>query len=79
MKQYETLSLPVGVSLTHDKSNPVIFAYVGGNGVRMKAKRFNPRTIGSIEEAIELAIQWRSEALQEQRPVSRPRAMPNTR
>lgn len=66
MKQYEALSLPVGVSLTHDKGNPVVFAYVGGNGrMRMKAKRFNPRIVGSIEEAIELAIEWRAAAHKE--------------
>ncbi len=64
MKHYQNITLPVGVSLTHDRGNPVVFAYVGGHGrVRMKAKRFSPSVVGSIEEAIELASEWRAEAL----------------
>ena len=51
MKQDNELKIPVGVSLTHDHGNPIIFAYVGGGRGRlgMKAKRFNPRVIGSLE------------------------------
>jgi hypothetical protein len=66
MKHYRNITLPVGVSLTHDRGNPVVFAYVGGHGrVRMKAKRFSPSVVGSIEEAIELASEWRVEALKD--------------
>ncbi len=60
------LEIPVGVSLTHDKGYPVIFAYVGGKGrLGMKAKRFNPRVIGSLEKALKQAIRWRKQALRE--------------
>jgi len=31
----------------------------------MKAKRFSPSVVGSIEEAIELASEWRVEALKD--------------
>ena len=66
MKHYQSIQLPVGVSLTHDKGYPVVFGYVGGHGrLGMKAKRFNPNVIGSVEEAIERASQWRVEALAE--------------
>jgi hypothetical protein len=66
MKQYRNIILPVGVSLTHDRGNPVVFAYVGGHGrVRMRAKRFSPNVVGGIEEAIELAAEWRQEALKD--------------
>ena len=66
MKHYQSIQLPVGVSLTHDKGYPVVFGYVGGHGrLGMKAKRFNPNVIGSVEEAIEQASQWRVEALAE--------------
>ena len=67
MKQDNELEIPVGVSLTHDHGNPVIFAYVGGGRGRlgMKAKRFNPRVIGSIERALKQAIRWRKQALKE--------------
>ena len=64
MKHYQSIQLPVGVSLTHDKGYPVVFGYVGGHGrLGMKAKRFNPNVSGSVEEAIERASQWRVEAL----------------
>ena len=66
MKQQDTLEIPVGVSLTHDKGHPVIFAYVGGKGpLGMRAKRFNPRVIGSVERALKQAIRWRKQALRE--------------
>ena len=66
MKQDNELEIPVGVSLTHDHGKPVIFAYVGGKGrLGMKAKRFNPRVIGSIERALKQAIRWRKQALRE--------------
>ncbi len=66
MKQDNTLEIPVGVSLTHDKGHPIIFAYVGGKGrLGMRAKRFNPRVIGSIERALKQAIRWRKQALRE--------------
>ncbi len=64
MKYYNGHLLPVGVSLTHDKGRPVVFAYVGGHGrVRMKAKRFNPVVWGTIDEAIIQATAWRAEAI----------------
>ena len=66
MKQQDTLEIPVGVSLTHDKGHPVIFAYVGGKGpLGMRAKRFNPKIIGSVERALKQAIRWRKQALRE--------------
>ena len=66
MKQNNILEIPVGVSLTHDKGNPVIFAYVGGKGpLGMRAKRFNPRVLGSVERALKQAIRWRKQALRE--------------
>ena len=66
MKPDNALEIPVGVSLTHDKGNPIIFAYVGGKGRRgMRAKRFNPRVLGSIERALKQAIRWRKQALRE--------------
>ena len=66
MKQDNELEIPVGVSLTHDNGNPVIFAYVGGKGpLGMRAKRFNPRVLGSVERALKLAIRWRKQALRE--------------
>lgn len=44
----------------------MVFAYVGGHGrVRMKAKRFSPNVVGSIEEAIEMAAEWRRGALKD--------------
>ena len=64
MKYYQDIKLPVGVSLTHDKGYPVVFGYVGGHGrLGMRAKRFNPNVVGSVEQAIEQASRWRSEAL----------------
>jgi hypothetical protein len=76
MKHYRNITLPVGVSLTHDRGNPVVFAYVGGHGrVRMKAKRFSPSVVGSIEEAIELASEWRVEALKDHEEAKA--ALPN--
>lgn len=62
-----TLAIPVGVSLTHDKGKPVFFAYVGGGRGRlgMKAKRFNPRTLGGMEKALKAAVRWRKQALKE--------------
>ncbi len=67
MKADDELTIPVGVSLTHDKGNPVIFAYVGGGRGRlgMKAKRFNPRVLGGLERALKAAIRWRKQALKE--------------
>lgn len=66
MKQDNKLEIPVGVSLTHDNGNPVIFAYVGGKGpLGMRAKRFNPRVLGSLERALKQAIRWRKQALRE--------------
>ena len=67
MKQPNKLEIPVGVSLTHDGGKPVIFAYVGGNKGRlgMRAKRFNPRVLGSVERALKQAIRWRKQALRE--------------
>ena len=66
MKQANTLEIPVGVSLTHDKGYPIIFAYVGGKGrLGMRAKRFNPRVLGSLERALKQAIRWRKQALRE--------------
>ncbi|MBE7157926.1 MAG: hypothetical protein INR62_05755 [Rhodospirillales bacterium] len=67
MKQTNELVIPVGVSLTHDKGHPVLFAYVGGGRGRlgMKAKRFNPRTLGGMEKALKQAIRWRKQALKE--------------
>ncbi len=67
MKQDNELEIPVGVSLTHDKGYPVLFAYVGGGRGRlgMKAKRFNPRVLGGLEKALKLAIRWRKQALKE--------------
>ena len=65
-KETNELEIPVGVSLTHDKGYPVIFAYVGGKGpLGMRAKRFNPRVIGSLERALKQAIRWRKQALRE--------------
>ena len=65
-KAQDELEIPVGVSLTHDKGHPVIFAYVGGKGrLGMRAKRFNPRVIGSLEKALKQAIRWRKQALRE--------------
>ena len=67
MKQDNELEIPVGVSLTHDKGHPIFFAYVGGGRGRlgMKAKRFNPRTLGGMEKALKQAIRWRKQALKE--------------
>lgn len=67
MKQTDELEIPVGVSLTHDKGHPVFFAYVGGGRGRlgMRAKRFNPRTLGGMERALKQAIRWRKQALKE--------------
>ena len=66
MKQDNELEIPVGVSLTHDKGNPIFFAYVGGKGpLGMRAKRFNPRVLGSMERALKQAIRWRKQALRE--------------
>ena len=66
MKQDNELEIPVGVSLTHDHGNPVIFAYVGGKGpLGMRAKRFNPRVLGGLERALKQAIRWRKQALRE--------------
>ena len=66
MKKYKNIILPVGVSLTHDKGFPVVFAYTGGHGrIPMKAKRFPPRALGGVERAIALAAAWRIEALKE--------------
>ena len=67
MKQDNELEIPVGVSLTHDHGNPIIFAYVGSGRGRlgMKAKRFNPRVLGSVERALKQAIRWRKQALKE--------------
>lgn len=66
MKEYNGLEIPVGVSLTHDKGKAVVFAYVGGKGrLGMRAKRFNPRTCGSMERALKQAIRWRKQALRE--------------
>lgn len=54
----------------------MVFAYVGGHGrVRMKAKRFSPSVVGSIEEAIELASEWRVEALKDHEEAKA--ALPN--
>ena len=54
----------------------MVFAYVGGHGrVRMKAKRFSPSVVGSIEEAIELASEWRVEALKDHEQAKA--ALPN--
>ena len=65
-KATDELEIPVGVSLTHDKGHPVIFAYVGGKGrLGMRAKRFNPRVLGSLEKALKQAIRWRKQALRE--------------
>ena len=65
-KAQDELEIPVGVSLTHDKGYPVIFAYVGGKGrLGMRAKRFNPRVLGGIERALKQAIRWRKQALRE--------------
>lgn len=62
----DQLEIPVGVSLTHDNGKPVFFAYVGGKGpLGMRAKRFNPRVIGSVERALKQAIRWRKQALRE--------------
>ena len=58
MKSVPTLHIPVGVSLTHDKGHPVIFAYVG-------AKRFNPGVLGGMERALKAAVRWRRLALKE--------------
>ena len=66
MKKYNDIILPVGVSLTHDKGVPVVFAYTGGHGrIPMRAKRFPPRALGGVEKAIALAAAWRIEALKE--------------
>ena len=66
MKQDNQLEIPVGVSLTHDKGHPIVFAYVGGKGrLGMRAKRFNPRVLGSVERALKQAIRWRKQALRE--------------
>ncbi len=67
MKHDNELKIPVGVSLTHDKGHPILFAYVGGGRGRlgMKAKRFNPRVLGSMERALKQAIRWRKQALKE--------------
>lgn len=67
MKHDDELNIPVGVSLTHDKGQPIFFAYVGGSRGRlgMKAKRFNPRVLGSMERALKQAIRWRKQALKE--------------
>ncbi len=65
-KDDNELVIPVGVSLTHDNGKPVFFAYVGGKGpLGMRAKRFNPRVIGSVERALKQAIRWRKQALRE--------------
>lgn len=65
-KEENELVIPVGVSLTHDNGKPVFFAYVGGKGpLGMRAKRFNPRVIGSVERALKQAIRWRKQALRE--------------
>ncbi len=65
-KATDELEIPVGVSLTHDKGHPVVFAYVGGKGrLGMRAKRFNPRVLGSLEKALKQAIRWRKQALRE--------------
>ena len=65
--QASKLDIPVGVSLTHDKGHPVFFAYVGSGRGRlgMRAKRFNPRVLGSMERALKQAIRWRKQALRE--------------
>ena len=67
MKPDEPLEIPVGVSLTHDKGHPIFFAYVGSGRGRlgMRAKRFNPRKLGSMERALKQAIRWRKQALKE--------------
>jgi hypothetical protein len=41
----------------------------------MKAKRFSPSVVGSIEEAIELASEWRLEALKDHEEAKA--ALPN--
>jgi hypothetical protein len=41
----------------------------------MKAKRFSPSVVGSIEEAIELAAEWRLEALKDHEQAKA--ALPN--
>lgn len=41
----------------------------------MKAKRFSPSVVGSIEEAIELASEWRVEALKDHEQAKA--ALPN--
>lgn len=67
MKPDHELEIPVGVSLTHDKGHPIFFAYVGSSRGRlgMRAKRFNPRVLGSMERALRQAIRWRKQALRE--------------
>ncbi len=67
MKSDNELEIPVGVSLTHDKGYPILFAYVGGGRGRlgMRAKRFNPRVLGGMEKALKQAIRWRKQALKE--------------
>ena len=66
-KPVSKLEIPVGVSLTHDKGHPIFFAYVGSGRGRlgMRAKRFNPRVLGSMERALKQAIRWRKQALRE--------------
>ena len=66
-KPVPKLEIPVGVSLTHDKGRPIFFAYVGSGRGRlgMRAKRFNPRVLGSMERALKQAIRWRKQALRE--------------
>lgn len=67
MKHDNELDIPVGVSLTHDHGKPILFAYVGSGRGRlgMRAKRFNPRVLGSMERALKQAIRWRKQALKE--------------
>lgn len=51
--------LPVGVCVTHDRhGNDLVFGYIGGHR-RQKARRFNPRKLGSVEVAVEAAQAWR--------------------
>ena len=58
MKPVSNLDIPVGVSLTHDKGS-------GRGRLGMRAKRFNPRVLGSMEQALKQAIRWRKRALRE--------------
>lgn len=52
--------MPTGVCVTHDKGNRVVFAYIGGHR-KQRAKRFNPRVLGSLELAVKCAAYWRRE------------------